>query len=241
MMSSRADVLMAGEVLTPGQDGYDEAAVTVFAAGAPDLVVRPRDASGVAIALRYAVGAGLPVSVRSGGHSPAGYSTSDGGVVIDLRHLREVRVLDPVTRQVRVGAGATWGAVAAALQRTGLAVTSGDTASVGVGGLTLAGGIGWMVRRYGLAVDAVTGAEMVSADGQLVRANATEHPGPAVGIARRGRQLRRRGQPRLHRPAGRVRALRPDRLPARRPDRRSREERGGRPAGRPGAADFRLA
>ena len=176
MMSSRADVLMAGEVLTPGQDGYDEAAVTVFAAGTPDLVVRPRDASGVAIALRYAVGAGLPVSVRSGGHSPAGYSTGDGGVVIDLRHLREVRVLDPVTRQVRVGAGATWGAVAATLQRTGLAVTSGDTASVGVGGLTLAGGIGWMVRRYGLAIDAVTGAEMVSADGRLVRANATEHP-----------------------------------------------------------------
>ena len=176
MMSSRADVLMAGEVLTPGQDGYDEAAATVFAAGTPDLVVRPRDASGVAIALRYAVGAGLAVSVRSGGHSPAGHSTSDGGVVIDLRHLREVRVLDPVTRQVRVGAGASWGAVAATLQRTGLAVTSGDTASVGVGGLTLAGGIGWMVRRYGLAIDAVTGADMVCADGRLVRADATEHP-----------------------------------------------------------------
>ena len=176
MLSSRADVLMAGEVLTPGQDGYDEAAATVFAAGAPDLVVRPRDASGVAIALRYAADAGLPVSVRSGGHSPAGYSTSDGGVVIDLRHVREVRVLDPVTRQVRVGAGATWGAVAATLQRAGLALTSGDTASVGVGGLTLAGGIGWMVRRYGLAIDAVTGADMVTADGRLVRADATEHP-----------------------------------------------------------------
>ena len=176
MFSSRADVLTAGEVLTPGQDGYDEAAATVFAAGTPDLVVRPRDASGVAIAMRYAASAGLPVSVRSGGHSPAGYSTSDGGVVIDLRHLREVRVLDPVARQVRVGAGAAWGAVAATLQRNGLALTSGDTASVGVGGLTLAGGIGWMVRRYGLAIDAVTGADMVSADGRLVRADATEHP-----------------------------------------------------------------
>jgi FAD/FMN-containing dehydrogenase len=138
--------------------------------------VRPRDASGVAIALRYAVGAGLPVSVRSGGHSPAGHSTSDGGVVIDLRYLREVRVLDPVSRQVRVGAGASWGAVAATLQRTGLALTSGDTVSVGVGGLTLAGGIGWMVRRYGLAIDAVTGADLVTADGRLVRADATEHP-----------------------------------------------------------------
>jgi FAD/FMN-containing dehydrogenase len=176
MFSSRTDVLMAGEVLTPGQDGYDEAAATVFAAGTPDLVVRPRDASGVGIALRYAADAGVPVSVRSGGHSPAGYSTSDGGMVIDLRHLREVRVLDPVARQVHVGAGAAWGAVAATLQRTGLALTSGDTASVGVGGLTLAGGIGWMVRRYGLAIDAVTGADMVSADGRLVRADATEHP-----------------------------------------------------------------
>ncbi|HEX5299465.1 MAG TPA: FAD-binding oxidoreductase [Streptosporangiaceae bacterium] len=174
-MFSPADVLMAGEVLTPGQDGYEEAAAAVFAVGTPDLIVRPRDASSVAVAVRYAVGAGLPVSVRSGGHSPAGHSTSDGGVVIDLRHLREVRVLDPGTRRVRVGAGATWGAVAATLQRSGLALTSGDTTSVGVGGLTLAGGIGWMVRRYGLAIDAVTGADLVTADGRLVRADAAGH------------------------------------------------------------------
>jgi FAD/FMN-containing dehydrogenase len=175
-MVAHTDILMAGEVLVPGQDGYDEAAATVFAAGKPDLVVRPRDASGVAAALRYAVGAGLPVSVRSGGHSPAGHGTSDGGMVIDLRHLRQVRVLDRDARQVRVGAGATWGAAAATLQRAGLALTAGDTASVGVGGLTLAGGIGWMARRYGLAIDAVTGADVVTADGQLVRASATEHP-----------------------------------------------------------------
>src|SRR5690349_25001159 len=77
-MFSPADVLMAGEVLTPGQDGYQEAAAAVFAVGTPDLIVRPRDASGVAVAVRYAVGAGLPLSVRSGGHSPAGHSTSDG-------------------------------------------------------------------------------------------------------------------------------------------------------------------
>ena len=148
----------------------------MFAIGTPDLVVRPRDASGVAAALRYAAEAGLPVSVRSGGHSLAGHSTNDGGMVIDLRHLREVRVLDRDTRRVRVGAGATWGQVAAALRQAGLALTAGDTASVGVGGLTLAGGIGWMVRRYGLAIDAVTAADVVTADGQLVRADATEHP-----------------------------------------------------------------
>ena len=175
-MSSHDALAMAGEVLAPGQDGYDEAAATVFAIGTPDLVVRPRDPSGVAAALRYAAHRGLPVSVRSGGHSPAGHGTNDGGMVIDLRHLRAVRVLDRDTRLVRVGAGATWGEVAAALRPDGLALTSGDTASVGVGGLTLAGGIGWMVRRYGLAIDAVTAADVVTADGQLVRADATEHP-----------------------------------------------------------------
>ncbi len=175
-MSSHDDLATAGEVLVPGQDGYNRAAATLFAVGAPALVVRPRDARGVAAALRYADRAGLPVSVRSGGHSPAGHSTNDGGMVIDLRQLREVRVLDPGARRVRVGAGATWGEVAAALEPDGLALTAGDTASVGVGGLTLAGGIGWMVRRYGLAADAVTAAEVVTADGQLVRADATEHP-----------------------------------------------------------------
>jgi FAD/FMN-containing dehydrogenase len=175
-MSSHDALAMAGEVLAPGQDGYDEAAATVFAIGTPDLVVRPRDPSGVAAALRYAADRGLPVSVRSGGHSPAGHSTNDGGMVIDLRHLNEVRVLDRDTRLVRVGAAATWGEVAATLRPHGLALTSGDTASVGVGGLTLAGGIGWMVRRYGLAIDAVTAADVVTADGQLVRADATEHP-----------------------------------------------------------------
>jgi hypothetical protein len=175
-MSTHDGLVMAGEVLTPGQDGYDQAAATVFAAGAPDLVVRPRDASGVAAALRYAAAAGLQVAVRAGGHSPAGHSTNDGGMVIDLRHLRQVRVLDRAARLVRVGAGATWGETGATLSGAGLALTAGDTAGVGVGGLTLAGGIGWLVRRYGLAIDAVTAADVVTADGRLVRASATEHP-----------------------------------------------------------------
>ena len=175
-MSSPDALALAGEVLVPGQDGYQQAATAVFAVGTPDVVVRPRDAAGVAAALRHAAAAGLPVALRSGGHSPAGHSTSDGGMVIDLRQLREVEVLDRGTRLVRAGAGATWGAVAATLGQAGLALTSGDTASVGVGGLTLAGGIGWMVRRYGLAIDAVTAADVVTADGQRVRADATEHP-----------------------------------------------------------------
>ena len=174
-MSSHDALAMAGEVLTPGQDGYDEAAATVFAVGTPDLVVRPRDPSGVAAALRYAAHRGLPVSVRSGGHSPAGHGTNDGGMVIDLRHLRAVRVLDRDTRLVRVGAGATWGMVADVLGRHGLGLSSGDTRQVGVGGLTLGGGIGWMVRRHGLVIDSLAAAQLVTADGRVVGADAVEH------------------------------------------------------------------
>ena len=151
------------EVLAPGEDGYAESAATMFAAGTPDLVVRPRDASGVAAAVRHAASAGLPVSVRSGGHSLAGFGTDTGGMVIDLRYLSAVRILDHGTRRVRIGAGATWGAVARALQRAGLAPTAGDTASVGVGGLMLGGGIGWMTRRYGLAIDSLIRADLVTA------------------------------------------------------------------------------
>ena len=165
------------EVLAPGQDGYGEAAATMFAAGTPELIVRPRDASAVAIALRFAVDTEAPVSVRSGGHSLAGFGTHDSGMVIDLRYLSAVRILDHGTRRVRVGAGATWGAVAGTLQQAGLALTAGDTASVGVGGLVLGGGIGWMVRKHGLSIDNLTGADLVTPDGQLIHADAEHHAG----------------------------------------------------------------
>jgi FAD/FMN-containing dehydrogenase len=103
-------------------------------------------------------------------------------MVIDLRYLSAVRILDHGTRRVRIGAGATWGAVAGALQETGLALTAGDTASVGVGGLMLAGGIGWMTRRYGLAIDNLVRVDLVTADGQLVRADAERHAGLFWGL-----------------------------------------------------------
>jgi FAD/FMN-containing dehydrogenase len=163
------------EVLKPGTDGYAEAAATRFAAGTPDLVVRPRDAAGVAAAVRHATAAGLAVTVRSGGHSMAGLSTHTDGMVIDLRHLHDVEVLDRARHRVRIGAGATWGAVAAALAWYGLGLTAGDTREVGVGGLTLGGGIGWLVRRYGLAIDNLTAADLVTADGELIHADAEQH------------------------------------------------------------------
>ena len=163
------------ETLRPGDDGYADAARVFFASARPALVVRPRDPHEVAAAVRCAVRDDLPLSVRSGGHSALGHGTNDGGMVIDLAHLDHVEVLDAHRRLVRVGGGATWGAVAASLDRHGWGLTSGDTADVGVGGLTLGGGFGWMVIRHGLAVDKVVGARVVTADGRLVTASAEEH------------------------------------------------------------------
>jgi FAD/FMN-containing dehydrogenase len=105
----------------------------------------------------------------------AGLSTSADGMIIDTRRISGVRLLDPASGRVRVGAGATWGAVAAALSPLGLGLTAGDTNQVGVGGLTLGGGIGWMVRRYGLAIDSLAAARVVTADGRLIGADAVEH------------------------------------------------------------------
>lgn len=164
----------ATDVLGPGDVGYAESAATVLGSGTPDLVVRPLDAAGVALSLRYAAEAGLAVTVRSGGHSMAGLSTSTGGMLLDTRRIDGVR-LDPATGRVRVGAGATWGEVAAALGPHGWGLTAGDTRQVGVAGLTLGGGIGWLVRRFGLAIDSLTAVRLVTADGQVVRADAEEH------------------------------------------------------------------
>ena len=164
------------EILTPGDPGYDESATGFMGAGTPARVVRPRDADEVAGAIRQAVADGLPVAVRSGGHSMAGHSTSTGGVVLDLRHLAGVEVLDRERRLVRIGGGATWAQAAGALATYGWSLTSGDTTTVGVGGLTLGGGIGWMVRKHGLTIDHLVAARVVTADGRLVTASAGENP-----------------------------------------------------------------
>jgi FAD/FMN-containing dehydrogenase len=175
-MSLHETTDLTAESLRPGDEGYEDAARVFFATGEPALVVRPRDADEVAEAVVHAVRNDLALSVRSGGHSPLGHSTNTGGLVIDLRHLDAVEVLDAGRRLVRVGGGATWRQVAAALDPHGWGITSGDTADVGVGGLTLGGGVGWMVRRHGLAVDNLVGARVVTADGRLVTASAEEHP-----------------------------------------------------------------
>ncbi len=167
---------LAVESLRPGDDGYDDATRAFFGAGAPAVVARPRTPGEVAAALEHAVRRGLAVSVRSGGHGPLGHAAGTGGLTLDLRHLDRVDVLDQGRRLVRVGTGATWGRVATFLDPHGWGITSGDTSDVGVGGLALGGGIGWMVRRHGLTVDSLVGARVVTADGRLLRVSEDEHP-----------------------------------------------------------------
>lgn len=162
----------AGTALLPGDPGWGENPPVYLPPGDPAVVVRPETAEQIAAALRFAAGAGIGVAIRSGGHGGRLFD-NDGGMVIELTHFDGVEV--DGTR-VRVGAGALWGDVAAALASHGLGITSGDTKSVGVGGLTLGGGIGWMVREHGLAIDSLVGVEVMLPSGERVQASADEHP-----------------------------------------------------------------
>src|SRR3954451_6418059 len=132
-----------GDVVEPGAAEYETARRAVLASGSPAYVLRPKNVPDVQAAVRFAAAAGLAPAVRGGGHGFPGFGTNDGGVVIDLGGLGDVEIVDRERHHVRIGGGATWGHVAAALSPYGLAISSGDTRSVGVGGLTLVGGIGW--------------------------------------------------------------------------------------------------
>lgn len=158
--------------IRPGDDQYAQLSRTFTHTGSPAVIIQPADAREVAQAVRQAGEEGLELSVRSGGHSGAGFGTNDGGMVIDLSRLDGVEVDGDL---VRIGTGATWGRVAAQLAPHGLVVSSGDTSTVGVGGLMLGGGIGWMVRKHGLALDHLVAAELVTADGEVLRIDAEHH------------------------------------------------------------------
>jgi hypothetical protein len=163
-----------GDIIEPGAAEYESASRSVLAVGSPAYVLRPKSVEDVQAGVRFAAEAGLVLSVRGGGHSFPGFSTNDGGVVIDLGQLANIEVGE--RNVVRIGGGANWGQVAAALAPHGLAISSGDTKSVGVGGLTLTGGIGWKVRKYGLALDSLVAADVVTANRDVVRASADENP-----------------------------------------------------------------
>ncbi len=165
-----------GDIIEPGGAEYDAASGSVLVAGSPVVVLRPSSVADVQKAVRFAADSGLELSVRGGGHAFAGFGTNDGGVVIDLSRLASVELVDKERHLVRIGGGALWGQVAATLATHGLAISSGDTKSVGVGGLTLSGGIGWKVRKYGLALDNLVAVELVTADEEVVTASADENP-----------------------------------------------------------------
>ena len=165
----------AGDIIEPGAAEYETASRTVLAAGTPAYVLRPASVADVQEAVRFATESGLTLAVRGGGHGFPGFGTNTDGVVIDLVGLSDVDVIDDERHLVRIGGGATWGHVVDALAPHGLAISSGDTKSVGVGGLTLSGGIGWKVRKHGLALDNVVAVELVTAEGVLVRASTDEN------------------------------------------------------------------
>jgi FAD/FMN-containing dehydrogenase len=168
---------LAGKLITPDSPDYDAARSVLYVNvdRRPLVIVRAADAEDVAEAVSFARALGLPLAVRSGGHSLAHLSVIDDAVVIDLSAMNRV-VIDPATRTARVQPGATSGDLAGPAQAHGLALSTGDTHSVGMGGLTTGGGIGFMVRKHGLAIDNLLAAQVVTATGNIVTASAVENP-----------------------------------------------------------------
>ena len=165
-----------GQILEPGDGGYDEAR-GVFNGmfdRKPAVILRPSGTADVIRAIGLARQSGLPFAIRSGGHSVAGFSGVDGGIVLDLRGLKGVRV-DPEHRTARVQAGVDWGQFDRETQQFGLAVTGGRVTSTGVVGFTLGSGSGWLERKLGFACDNLISADVVTADGDVVVATESEN------------------------------------------------------------------
>lgn len=168
---------LRGPVLQPGEPGYDDARAVWNAMidRRPALIARCSGTADVMAAVRFARANGLPLAVRGGGHSIAGSALCDDGLVIDLSGMRDVHV-DPRSRQAWVSGGALLGDVDHETQSCGLAVPLGINSTTGAGGLTLGGGFGWLSRMYGLAVDNLAGAEIVTADGKRRWTGPQEEP-----------------------------------------------------------------
>lgn len=162
-------------IVTPDDSRYALLRSSYTRTANPAVVLLPTSADEVRQALAYAHERGLPITVRSGGHGLAARS-SDGGAVIDLSGLDRVEVLDRANRLVRVEAGARWARVAATLRPHGLAISSGDHGNVGAGGLATGGGVGWLVRSFGLTIDRVRAVDVLLTDGTFVRADASHEP-----------------------------------------------------------------
>jgi FAD/FMN-containing dehydrogenase len=169
---------LKGAVIAPDDPGYDQARQLFYGGfedARPALIIRPADPAEVAQVVRLARDSGLELAVRGGGHSTAGHSTSHGGIVLDLSAMKALDI-DVDARTARAEAGLTAGEVTAAAGEHGLAVGFGDTGSVGIGGITLGGGVGFLVRKHGLTIDNLLAVELVTADGELVTADERSHP-----------------------------------------------------------------
>jgi FAD/FMN-containing dehydrogenase len=166
-----------GRVTVPGDPGYEQAR-TLFYGGfdhRPAAIIRAADAGEVARVVALARDGGIELAVRGGGHSSAGHSLSDGGIVLDLGELTALDI-DLEARTARAQAGLTAGAYTEAVGAHGLATGFGDTGSVGIGGITLGGGVGFLVRKHGLTIDSLLAAELVTADGRILQVDEERHP-----------------------------------------------------------------
>jgi len=168
---------LEGRVIAPDDDDYDQAR-TVFCGGIdrrPAVIIRAADATDVSRVVSLARETELELAVRSGGHSTAGHSVVDGGIVLDLSDMRALDI-DAERRTAWAQTGMTTGDYTTAAGAHGLATGFGDTGSVGIGGITLGGGVGYLVRKHGLTIDDLLAGEVVTADGQLLRVDAETHP-----------------------------------------------------------------
>jgi hypothetical protein len=166
-----------GDLLRPGESGFEDARAiwNAMVARRPGLIARCADVRDIQNAVRAGSETGILTAVRCGGHSLAGFSTCDGGMVIDLSRMRQVGV-DPEARRAWIAGGCLLGSIDSATQEAGLVFPAGVVSHTGASGLILGGGTGWLTRRFGLSCDNVEGFTLVTADGSTVRANARENP-----------------------------------------------------------------
>jgi FAD/FMN-containing dehydrogenase len=167
----------SGVVLAPDESGYDEArrVHNGLIDKHPRLIARCLNTADIVDAVKFAREEDLEISVKGGGHNPAGRSVTDGGLMIDLSFMKGIHV-DPAARKVRAQGGVTWAEFNRATALHGLAVTGGAISSTGIAGLTLGGGLGWLMSSYGMAVDNVTSMELVTAEGEVLTLSEDENP-----------------------------------------------------------------
>jgi FAD/FMN-containing dehydrogenase len=166
-----------GTVIAPGDAGYDAARLAFYGGidNRPAVIIRPRNADEVSSVVNLARDTGMDLSIRSGGHSVIGYGIADGGIMLDLSDMRSLQI-NVEERTAWAETGLTAGEFTTMAAEHGLATGFGDTGSVGIGGITLGGGVGYLVRKFGLTIDDLFAAEVVTADGQILHVDTENHP-----------------------------------------------------------------